>query len=259
MNRLQIHSAFLATMLLLVALAVTLPRAVAAQAPAQNPPAAETPPTGGMTPDRQKMMNDAVLEPRMIAAAVVAADNPVPKRIVQVGAFQGEFLEVFLDRFATTPGQWTEAVTSKHNLAPTRARLARLGDRIDFKWGCARRDLGPGCILPKDTDVILIEWLSIQQNLDGLYRIYRDGAAQLPSGGWIVNVDHVTFGGAWDSRLQTAVKGFRRPEIEGPPVHYPQFRVPTADEQLAAMRAAGFDAQVVWQSFGTVLFMGRKR
>jgi hypothetical protein len=35
--------------------------------------------------------------------------------------------------------------------------------------------------------------------------------------------------------------------------------VPTADEQLAAMRAAGFDAQVVWQSFNTVLFMGRKK
>jgi hypothetical protein len=92
-----------------------------------------------------------------------------------------------------------------------------------------------------------------------MYRIYRAGAAQLPKGGWIVNVDHVTFGSTWDRPLQAAVKEFRCPQIEGPPVHYPQFRIPTAEEQLAAMRAAGFDAQVVWQSFGTVLFMGRKQ
>jgi hypothetical protein len=237
---------------------VAVSQAAVAQTPMPDA-AAAGPPTGGMTPERQKLMNDAVLEPRQIAAAIVAADLPAPKRVVQVGAFQGEFLEVFLDKFPNAHGQWTEAVTSKPNRAPTMARLARLGDRVDFKWGCARRDLGPGCILPKDTDVILIEWLSIQQNLDGIYRIYRDGAAQLPSGGWIVNVDHVTFGGAWDPLVQTAVRGFRRPEIEGPPIHYPQFRVPTAEEQLAAMRAAGFDAQVAWQSFSTILFMGRKK
>jgi hypothetical protein len=245
------YSGLLAMIILLGALAAPA-AALAAEADA---PAAE----GGMTPARQKMMNDAVQEPRTIAAAIVATDMPAPRMIVQVGAFQGEFLEVFLDKFPVARGQWTEAVTSKPNLAPTRARLARLGDRLDYKWGCARRDLGAGCVLPKDTDVILIEWLSIQQNLEGMYRIYRAGAAQLPPGGWIVNVDHVTFGGAWEPRMQTAVKGFRRPEIEGPPVHYPQFRVPTAEEQLAAMRAAGFDAQVVWQSFGTVLFMGRKK
>jgi hypothetical protein len=231
------------------------------QTSAANPPVVVAPllVDGGMTPGRQKMMNDALLEPRKIAAAVVAVDLAAPTLVVQVGAFQGEFLETFLDAFPAARGQWTEAVTSEHNLPPTKARLARFGDRVDFKFGCARRDLGPGCVLPKDTDVILIEWLSIQQNLDGMYRIYRAGAAQLPPGGWIVNLDHVTFGGAWENRLQRAVNGFRRPDIEGPPVHYPQFRVPTIQEQLGAMRAAGFDAEVVWQSFGTVLFIGRKQ
>jgi hypothetical protein len=216
-------------------------------------------PAGAMSAADHKAMNEAVLEPRRVAAAIVAADLPAPKRIVQVGAFQGDLLEVFLEKFPAAHGQWIEAVTSKPNLAPTKARLARLGDRVDYSWGCARRDLGPGCVLPKDTDVILIEWLSIQQTLDSMYRIYRDGAAQLPAGGWIVNVDHVTFSYAWQPIIDSAVKGFRRPEIEGPVVHYPQFRVPTATEQLDAMRAAGFDAQLVWQSFGTVLLMGRKQ
>lgn len=127
--------------------------------------------------------------------------------------------------------------------------------------GVCETDLGPGCEVPKDTDVILIEWLSIQQTLDGMYKEYKAGYADLPSGGWIINVDHVTYppDSGWGPLLQLAEKGFRNPAVEGPPVHYPQFRVPTVDEQLGAMRAAGFDAQVVWQSFTTVLFMGRKK
>jgi hypothetical protein len=203
-------------------------------------------------------MNDALVEPRSIAAAVLAGGAPVPSKVVQVGAFQGEFLETVLTHLPDTRGQWTEAVTSEHNLSAAKSRLARFGDRVDFRFGCARRDLGPGCELPGDTDVILIEWLSIQQNLEGIYRVYREGAAKLPVGGWIVNLDHVTFDSRWQTRIDSAVADFRRPDIEGPPVHYPQFRVPTADEQLAALRAAGFDAHVIWQSFGTVLLMGRK-
>ena len=104
-----------------------------------------------------------------------------------------------------------------------------------------------------------MDWLSIQQNLDGMSRIFKAGSDKLPSGGWIVNLDHVTFSdGTFGPLMQMASKGFRPPQ-EGPPIHYPQIRVPTADEQLAALRAAGFDAQVVWQSFSTVLIMGRKK
>jgi hypothetical protein len=205
-------------------------------------------------------MDDALSEPRSIAAAVIAADFPAPQLVVQVGAFQGEFLEVFLDKFPGAHGQWTEAITSEHNLSAAKERFARFGDRVEFKWGCARRDLSAGCVLPKPTDVILIEWLSIQQDLDGMYKVYHAGADDLRPGGWIINLDHVTFSGTgWQPLIETAVRQFRRPEVEGPPVHYPQFKVPTVDEQLAAMRAAGFDAHVVWQSFGTVLLMGRKK
>jgi hypothetical protein len=206
------------------------------------------------------MMDDALLEPRSIAAAIVAADFPAPRLVVQVGAFQGEFLEVFLDKLPTARGQWTEAITSEHNLPAAKERLGRFGNRVSFAFGCARRDLSAGCALPEDTDVVLIEWLSIQQDLNGMYKVYRAGAQQLPPGGWLVNLDHVRFGGSgWDPLVHTAVKDFRHPEIEGPPIHYPQFQVPTVEEQLAAMRSAGFDAQVVWQSFNTVLFMGRKK
>jgi hypothetical protein len=216
----------------------------------------ELPQLQGADPAEEKIKSDALIEPRRIAAAVVAADNPSPKMIVEIGAFQGDFLKVFMEKFPSARGQWTEGERERIMIASS--RLARFGDRVDFKIGCALRDLSEGC-LPKDTDVIIMEWLSIHQDLDKMYKNYHAATAQLPSGGWVVNVDHAGFGGsAWEPRLQTAAKGIR-PTNEGPAIHHSDLRVPTADEQLGAMRAAGFDAEVVWRSFTTVLFMGRKK
>jgi hypothetical protein len=239
---------------LLVALTLSLvPHTAGAQREVPPPPAARPP------VDYVQNGEQASLEPRRIAAAIVAAGFPTPHRVVQVGASSGALLETFMERLPTAHGVWIEAVTSEHNVPLAKARLGRFGDRVEYQFGCARRDLGPGCDLPKDTDVILIDWLSIQQPLDQMQRIYKVGADKLPSGGWIVNLDHVSFSdSSWEPLLRTAARGFR-PEREGPPIHYPQFRVPTAQEQLDALRAAGFEAQVVWQSFTTALIMGRKK
>ena len=201
----------------------------------------------------------SLLEPRKVAAAVVAAALPAPKRIVNVGARQGEFLEVFLDQFPNTPGQWTEPEESidNHNIEIAKARLGRFGDRVSYVIGGYGRDIADGSV-PRDADVIITDWMSINQNLDGMYKIYRLAAEQLPHGGWLVDLDHVGFGGSeWDNRLSGASKGFR-PELEGPPTKFSAIRLATVDEQLGAMRAAGLDAKVVWQSFNLVLFMARK-
>jgi hypothetical protein len=206
----------------------------------------------------QEVRDEAMMEPRKIAAAIVAADLPSPTLVVQVGAHHGEFLEVFLDQFPTAHGLWTEPANTEPNLPAAKVRLARFGDRVAYEFGCGERDISDGCV-PKRADVIITDWLSILQNLDGIYKIYRVAAEQLGPGGWFVNIDKVGFGGgAWERRLQTARAGFR-PEHEAPPIHHPDFRAPTVDEQLGAMRAAGFDAQVVWRSFNAILIMGRKK
>ncbi len=202
--------------------------------------------------------DEAMAQPRKIAAAIVAADLQSPKLVVQVGAHHGEFLEVFLDRFASARGLWTEPDNSEPNLPAAKLRLARFGNRVDYKFGCGERDISDGCV-PKGADVIITDWISVLQNLDGMYKIYRIAADQLAPGGWFINIDQVGFGGgAWEPLLQTARKGFR-PENEAPPIHHPEFRTPTVEEQLGAMRTAGLDAQVVWRSFNTVLIMGRKK
>ena len=224
---------------------------------AQNPPLTQAPSRAELSPAVQKSMDESLAEPRSIAAAVVAAANPAPKYVVQIGAHHGEFLSVFLDKFPTARGLWTEPNNSEPNLPSAKTALARFGDRVDYKFGCGERDISDGCV-PKGADVIITDWMSILQNLDGMYKIYRIAAEQLAPGGWFVNIDQVGFGGnGWDSWLAASRKGFR-PNNETPPVHHPDFRTPTIDEQLGAMRAAGLDAHVVWQSFNIVVFMGHK-
>jgi hypothetical protein len=224
---------------------------LAGAAPAGAAAPATTPTAAPAAPDA------ALLEPRRIAAAIVSADMPVPKTIVQIGAHHGEFLSVFLDRFPAARGLWTEPNNSENNMPPAKAALARFGDRVDFHYGCAARDIRDGCV-PKGTDVIITDWMSILQNLDGIYKIYAVAAQQLSPGGWLVVIDKIGFGDTdWDPLLQTVSKGYR-PEHEAPPVHHADYRTPTAEEQLGAMRAAGLDARVVWRSFNTVLIMGRK-
>jgi hypothetical protein len=198
-------------------------------------------------------------EPQRVAAAIIGAGFPSPQHIVQVGAATGGFLELFMAKFPAARGTWIEAITAEHQLPDAHKHLDRFGDRVDFKAGCARRDLSrKTCILPKDTDVIITGSLSIQQDIEGMRRVYKAGADMLPPGGWLVNVDRVTFSDpSFGALMKTAVKGFP-PEYVGIPLHYPQFKVPTADEQVQAMRAAGLEAQVVWQSFDEVVIMGRK-
>ena len=194
--------------------------------------------------------------PRQIAAAVVAQDNPSPKLVVDVGSYTGEFLEAFLEKFPAARGQWTEPIDE--NRATARRRFARFGDRVDYVIGCPGRDISDGCV-PTAADVIITSWLSIHQDREGINAFYRNAAAQLPPGGWLVNLDHAAFDSAWERRFQVARLGFHA-VLEGPPVHHPDFKLPGIADHLAAFRAAGIDdAQVVWQSFNTVLFMGRKQ
>jgi len=210
----------------------------------------------GVDPAKDAAAEAALTEPRRIAAAIVAVGNPSPKLIVDVDAYQGSFLGEFLNRFPTARGLWTEG--DRESIGVASARLARFGDRVDFKIACADRMISEECI-PHGTDVIITDWVSIHQDLNGMYKSYSAAAALLPPGGWIVNIDHIGFGGsAWEPWLQAARKGIR-PDQDGPAIHHPELRVPTVDEQLGALRAAGFDAHVTWQSFNTVLFMGRKR
>jgi hypothetical protein len=71
-------------------------------------------------------------------------------------------------------------------------------------------------------------------------------------------------GNAWERRLKgarvvAASEGLAA-RSEGPPIHLKDSPMPTLDDHLAALRAAGIDdVQVVWRRLDTVVIMGRKR
>jgi len=200
---------------------------------------------------------DKLSTPRLIAAAVVATDNPSPKLIVDVGSFTGEFLEAFLDKFPAGRGQWTEPVDG--NKVNAQRRFARFGPRVDYVIGCPGRDISLGCV-PKNVDVLVTSWLSIHQNAEGIKKFYKLAYEKLPSGGWLVNLDHTSMETPeWERRFSMARLGFHA-LWEGPPIHHPDFKPLTVGENVEAMKAAGFEEiQVVWKSFNTVLFMARKK
>ena len=200
---------------------------------------------------------DKLSFPRLMAAAVVAQFKPDPHNIADIGAFQGEFLEAFMARFPEAHALWTDSVSGPEPFA--RKRLARFGDRVTYRVACMDGDISDGCV-PKDTDVIIASWVTMHQPIGGIARFYGDAHAQLPSGGWLIILDHVGFpsDSPWEGPLTRAQREFHARK-EGPPpfINTP---VPTFSEEMAAFKVAGFeDVQVVWRSFTDALFMARKK
>ena len=212
--------------------------------------------------NRNEPEGDRLGPARRLAATIVAQDKPSPNLIVDVGSFTGEFLEAFMEQFPESHGQWTEPVETNHENA--KKRLGRFGDHVTYVIGCASRDISLGCV-PKGVDTLITSWLSIHQNLPGIQKFYRDAAAMLPSGGWVANLDHVKADSpGWGPALQNA-RALASGEglvavTEGPPVHHKDYVTPTLEQQLAALRDAGFeDPQVIWRRLDTVLLMARKK
>ena len=259
------QNAFAVTFPCLVVAAAMLGQQGVAQAPSGPPPGAgpagaprqqQPPPTlrRYMAVNTGENDGDMLALPRLIAADVVATDNPSPKKIVDVGSFTGEFLEAFMDKFPGARGQWTEPVDS--NKVNAKRRFARFGDRLDYVIGCPHRDLSDGCV-PKDVDVLITSWVTRHQELPGIRKVYKDAYPLLPSGGWFAILDQVTVPDHWEKQFQVARLNFMAAQ-EGPP-EYQKAPIPTLDEQLAALHDAGFtDVQVVWKEFTTVLIMARK-
>ena len=200
---------------------------------------------------------DKLSRPRLMAAAVVAQFKPDPHDIADVGSFQGEFLEAFIARFPGAHALWTDSVGRPEPFA--RKRLARFGDRVTYKVACLDGDISDGCI-PKNTDVIIASWVTMHQPIQGITRFYEQAHAQLPSGGWLIILDHVGFpaDSPWEGPLKSAQREFHATK-EGPPP-FVKSPVPTFSEEMTAFNVAGFDdVQVVWRSFTDALFMARKK
>ena len=202
--------------------------------------------------DQSDVFSDMLDFPRHIAAAVVAGDNPAPACVVDVGSGPGAVLSVFLERFPSARGIWTDA--SEEMLGLARERLAPFGDRVEYRIVDMTDLAGAG--LPPGADVITTSRAAHHLDRDGLFAFYAQAAALLQPGGWLVNLDHIGPDDVWDQRLRAARKQFATAP-EGPKHHH-NYPLTSVRDHLEAYAAAGIsDVEVVWRAFYTCLFMGR--
>jgi SAM-dependent methyltransferase len=199
---------------------------------------------------------DLLSFPRRIAAVIIAADNPEPGTIVDIGSGPGDFLSVMLEQFPQAKGVWTDVSEAMFDMA--RERVARFGDRVDFHLA-DMTDLAGGGV-PENVGVITTSRAAHHLDRDGLFGFYAQAAARLAPGGWLVNLDHIGPAGpgdTWDQRLRAARKQFG--VAQSGTKHHHNYPLTSVDDHLQALAAAGFiDVELPWRAFFTCLFMARK-
>ena len=157
-----------------------------------------------------------------------------------------------LDMFPAARGVWTDVSPAMADIA--RPALAAYRDRVEFRL-VDIEDLAP---LPAGVDVVTTSRASHHLDASALARFYAAAGEHLAPGGWLVNLDHVLSPGGWDRRLRDARAAMVPPKREGTG-HSHDKPLPTVDEHLAGLAAAGFDdVATPWRTFYTVLFMARK-
>jgi len=203
--------------------------------------------------------------PRLMAAGIVAADNPAPNTIVDIGAGPGAVLAVFLEQFPSAKGVWSDASEAMLELA--KDRLAPFKERVEYRLA-DMTDLDDAG-LPAAVDVITTSRAAHHLDKDGLNAFYAAAAARLNPGGWLVNLDHIGpasqagppatagFDDVWDKRLREVRRMFGI--TPDGPKHYHNYPLTTVQDHLDAFAAAGItDVEIPWRAFYTCLFMGRK-
>ena len=191
--------------------------------------------------------------PRAMAAAIVAADRPDCRVILDVASGPGSFLASFLKEFPEATGFWSDA--SATMLATARERLDTFGRRVEFRL-VDMTDLR-GAELPHDVDVIATSRASHHLDHDGLAAFYRDAAARLAPGGWLVNLDHIGVEPMWDQRLRASRHRFVPVRGDRTHHHHTHPLAGVADH-LQALAAAGLtDVDVPWRAFYTCLIVAR--
>jgi SAM-dependent methyltransferase len=201
----------------------------------------------------QDVLQDLLELPRAVATAIVAADRPGSRLVIDVGSGPGTFLERFLAVLPDARGVWSDVSPTMAALA--REQLAPYAPRVDFHL----MDIADLHGLPSGADVITSSRASHHLSVAELRTFYAGVHARLAPGGWVVNLDHTySVSAQWEQRLRAARTALI-PPVPGRQGHHHTAVPPTAADHLDAMRAAGFtDLDMPWRAFPTCLFMARR-
>lgn len=197
---------------------------------------------------------DLLSLPRAIAADIIATDLPGASVVADIGSGPGDFLSVLLDRLDSAHGIWTDISEPMETLA--RERLARFAGRVDYRIA----DMTDFDHLPMQLDVITTSRAVHHLDQAGVRAFYRDAAAHLAPGGWLINLDHTGQVEEWDRRLRTARRQLIPRTSEQRSHHHHNRPLASIDDHREALTAAGLtDVDTPWRAFITCLFMARRR
>jgi len=189
---------------------------------------------------------------RELAVALVGLDTR-PANVVELAGGAGTFLAEFLDAFPAARGLWSDSSSEMERHA--RETLYRFGDRVDF-FVADMRDPG---VARGSADVVVCARATHGLGSEELGPFYREVAAILRPGGWLVNLDHMAVSDPWGARYDQVTPRFYDHSETSAPVRAKNRGIHTVEAHLEGLAAAGLtEADTPWRLLSTVLLLAQR-
>ena len=194
----------------------------------------------------------AVQTARDLAVAAVAVESS-PAFVVELAAGSGTFLATFLGAFPQARGLWSDR--SPEMARHARETLGPFAGRVGYVLSDLR---SPGLSGDAAPDVLICARATHGLDADELTAFYRDAAALLCPGGWLVNLDHVAGSDAWARRYDALTPRFYE-GTEQPGTAKKDRGGHRLETHVELLAAAGLtDVDTPWRLLSTVLLMARR-
>lgn len=202
----------------------------------------------------QDVLEDVLRLPRTISVGLVGDDDLEIRRVADIGAGPGAYLEAFLDAFPTAEGIWIDASEPMEEEA--RQRLAPFGDRVRFVQADASR---PETLDLPPAEVVTTSRMAHHFRAEAIQGLYRAAHGALVDGGWFFNLDHYGSPEGWEPRYRRVRAELTGRKKDPKDRHAHDHPFHPVDAHLDWLRAAGFAVpDVAWKTFFSALLVGRR-
>lgn len=202
----------------------------------------------------QDVLEDILRLPRTISVGLVGDDDLVVRRVIDIGAGPGAYLEAFLSAFPGAEGVWVDASDAMEEEA--RSRLAGFGGRVTFVQSDASR---PDTLVLPPAEVVTTSRMLHHFSAEAIQNFYRVAHDALTPGGWFCNLDHFGSPEGWEPRyrrVRSELTGRRKDPKDRHPHEHPFQPMPA---HLEWLRAAGFPLpDIAWKTLFTALLVARR-
>lgn len=199
----------------------------------------------------QDVIEDVLRLPRTMTVGLVGDAELEVRRVVDVGAGPGAYLEALLAAFPEADGVWIDASEAMEDEA--RRRLAPFGERVTYLQADASR---PEALELPSAQVVTTSRMLHHFSAHAIQAFYRAAHEALTPGGWFFNLDHFGSPDGWEPRyrrVRAELTGRRKDPKDRHPHDHPFHPVPA---HLDWLRAAGFTVpDVAWKTFFTALLV----